>query len=369
MIGCPGCGIILNMILKSDMNGGVAPRPRLAVLIDADNIGPSSAGDLFQIVCRLGDPILRRAYGTPQRFMGGGGWQNVQHEFGIVSKPQISNLKGKNAADIALVIDAMECLYRIPCEGICIVSNDSDYTALAAKIREAGKSVYGIGSAKAPVSFRSACTKYIVLPKKQATVKDAVLDEPVCPRCGAKLEKAWTKSRKFCRACSQCGGMSSTIGSLRGVFDQESLGQIMASAKRLEAPGCSCPRCGKQMGIVRVASGKKSVEIDVCGSCGTVWYDKAEFETLVPDGGLLAANVSAGKAFRRDVTAAVAADLRAGRMLAKTETTLKSLLKHLFHVPAPDIQPIVDTLKCQKVITVDKKGALNVSHEQHESRT
>ena len=78
---------------------------------------------------------------------------------------------------------------------------------------------------------------------------------------------------------------------------------------------------------------------------------------------------SAGKAFRRDVTAAVAADLRAGRMQAKTETTLKSLLKHLFHVPAPDIQPIVDTLKCQKVITVDKKGVLNVSHELHESRT
>ena len=123
------------------------------------------------------------------------------------------------------------------------------------------------------------------------------------------------------------------------------------------------------MGIVRVASGKKSVEIDVCGSCGTVWYDKAEFETLVPEHGLLAANVSAGKAFRRDVTAAVAADLRAGRMLAKTETTLKSLLKHLFHVPAPDIQPIVDTLKCEKVITVDKKGALIVSHELHESRT
>ena len=335
-------------------------RPRLAVLIDADNVGPSSSGDIFRIVCRLGDPILRRAYGTPQRFMGGGGWQNAQHEFGVVSKPQISNLKGKNAADIALVIDAMECLYRVPCEGICIVSNDSDYTALAAKIREAGKSVYGIGSAKTPESFRSACTKYIVLPKKKAAPREAASAEPVCPRCGGKLVQAWTKSRKSCRACSQCGGMSSKIGSLRDVFEQDSLGHIMASARSLQAPGCSCPACGKQMGLVRVASGKQAVEIDVCGSCGTVWYDKSEFETLVPQDGLLAADISAGKAFRRDVTAAVAADLRAGRIQAKTESTLKSLLKHLFHVPAPDVRPIVDTLRCQKVIAVDKKGKLTV---------
>ena len=58
------------------MENGLETRPRVAVLIDADNIGPSSAGDVFRIACRLGDPILRRAYGTPQRFMGDGGWQN-----------------------------------------------------------------------------------------------------------------------------------------------------------------------------------------------------------------------------------------------------------------------------------------------------
>lgn len=342
------------------MNGDADPRPRLAVLIDADNIGPSSVADLFRIVCRLGDPILRRAYGTPQRFMGNGGWQNAQREFGIVSKPQISNLKGKNAADIALVIDAMECLYRTPCEGICIVSNDSDYTALAAKIREAGKSIYGIGSAKAPESFRSACTKYIVLPKKKAEAQNAASAEPVCPRCGGKLVQAWTRSRKSCRTCSQCGGMSSTIGSLRGVFAQESLGQIIASARGLQAPGCSCPRCGKQMGLVRVASGKKAVEIDVCGACSTVWYDKTEFETLVPQDGLLVADISAGRAFRRDVTAAVAADLREKRIQAKSVAALRTLLRQQFHVPAPDVQPIVDTLRCQKVVTVDKKGVLTV---------
>ena len=344
----------------SDKSNG---RSRLAVLIDADNIGLSSAKDLFHMVCQLGDPILRRAYGTPQRFMGNGGWQGAQHEFGIVSKPQISNLKGKNAADIALVIDAMECLYRMPCDGICIVSNDSDYTALAAKIREAGKLAYGIGSAKAPESFRSACTQYLTLPKVKkpaASMSQTEMPNPVCPRCGAKLVQGWTKSRKSCLVCSQCGGMSVKIARLRSIFAQESVDEILASARSQVAPGCSCPTCGGQMGLVRVAKGKTAVEIDVCGTCESVWYDKSEFETLVPQDGLLQPDVSAGKAFRRDVVAALSADLRAGRLSVASIGALKSLLKKVFHVPTPDIDVVVSTLCSQKVISLAKDGKITI---------
>lgn len=345
------------------MESELRTRPRVAVLIDADNIGPSSAGDVFRIACRLGEPILRRAYGTPPRFMGDGGWQNAQHEYGIVSKPQISNLSGKNAADIALVIDAMECLYRVPCDGICIVSNDSDYTALAAKIREAGKRAYGIGSAKAPESFRSACTQYIVLPKTAKAKAASAKRAAVCPRCGGKLEQAFTKSRKACQACAQCGGMLAKVGMLRTAFDAESVTAILANARSQQAPGCSCPCCGGQMGIVRVSSGKRAVEIDVCGACGSVWYDKYEFETLLPSDGLLSATVSAGKAFRRDVTAALAADLRRGRVVVKTLGSLRSVLTQRFHVPKPDVQVIVSSLLSQKVLTAQKNGAVTVLGE------
>ena len=38
---------------------------RLAVLIDADNVSPSSAGDLMEKVCSLGEPMARRAYARP----------------------------------------------------------------------------------------------------------------------------------------------------------------------------------------------------------------------------------------------------------------------------------------------------------------
>ena len=107
----------------------------MAVLIDADNVSPSLIEEIFKIVGSFGDPIVRRAYGMVGCFSDGGGWQRAQREYGVVAKPQVSNISGKNVADIALVIDAMELLYKGTCDGICIVSSDSDYTALAAKIR------------------------------------------------------------------------------------------------------------------------------------------------------------------------------------------------------------------------------------------
>lgn len=61
------------------------------------------------------------------------------------------------------MIDAMEALYKSACDGICVVSSDSDFTALATKIREGGKDVYGIGGTKTPKSFRSACTAFVTL--------------------------------------------------------------------------------------------------------------------------------------------------------------------------------------------------------------
>ena len=68
------------------------------------------------------------------------------------------------------------------------------------------------------------------------------------------------------------------------------------------------------MSLVRVASGEKTVEIDVCARCKTVWYDKDEFETLVPNDGALQATVSAGKAYRRELALVVTSDLRKKRL-------------------------------------------------------
>ena len=328
----------------------------IAILIDADNISPVSAGDIFKVACGIGEPIARRAYGMVNCFSDHGGWAQVQREYGIVARPQVSNVSGKNVADIALTVDAMEFLYRSQCQGICIVSNDSDFTAVAVKIREGGKLAYGIGGPKTPASFRVACSAFHELPMAQRTAatKKAVKPSANCPRCGGKLASAWTRSNKPCRICASCGGATLKLSALKKTFAEESLGEMVEQAQRQEQVGCICPDCGSAMSLLNVAVGKRHVEIDLCAKCRSVWYDKDEFESLVPSDGFLHADISAGKAYRREVVLGLSSDLKSGRRKIPNVGQLKTVLKQTYHVPNPDIMPIISTLICQKVVKIDK---------------
>lgn len=333
----------------------------LAVLIDADNVSPASIAAVFKIVNQIGDPIVRRAYGMVGCFSDGGGWSKVQREYGVLAKPQVSNISGKNVADIALVIDAMELLFKGSCEGICIVSSDSDFTALAAKIREGGKSVYGIGGEKTPEGFRAACTQFHVLPMRKGLGSQSKRRrETVCPRCGRKLVPSRTRSFLNCKSCLGCGGMSVKLPDMRKSFAAESIAAIGELANKHEQPGCVCPDCGSSMSLVRVARGKKKIEIDVCAHCKTVWYDKDEFESLVPNDGVVQASISAGKAYRRELVLTVTADLKTKRLAVRDINALKTVLKNSYHVPIPDIQPVIGALQSQRVIKLDKSGRVVV---------
>ncbi len=330
----------------------------LAVLIDADNISPASVADIFKTVRGLGEPIVRRAYGMVSCFSSTDGWAAVLRENGIVACPQVSNVTHKNAADIALVIDAMALLYKGPCKGFCIVSSDSDFTGLAAKIREEGKYVYGFGDSRAPASFRSACTKFfaIQLPKKPVAPPPAQKTKKptACPRCGGELSEGKTKSNQTCRMCKACGGMTIKLSSLKTVFAEEGLKALLEKAKQHEQAGCICPDCGASMSLLKVSTGKRYIEIDVCGNCQALWYDKDELEALVPTDGLLLPTVSAGKTYRREMTLALASDLQSGRLKVAECWQLERAMKNTYHVPNPDIGPIIGALQCQKVIKIEK---------------
>ena len=332
------------------------PNKTIAVFIDADNISSSSAADIFKRVCTFGEPIIRRAYGTVACFSNANGWQMAQREYGIVARPQVSNISGKNVADIALVIDAMEALYKSTCDGICIVSNDSDFTALAAKIREGGKAVYGLGGKKTPESFRVACTQFLEMPVKKKDPPQKKAASSTCPRCGGALTVSRTKSNKHCRVCSGCGGMTLKVSSLKDTFSEDGINELVHRAKTGEKNGCVCPDCGLPMSLVKVSAGNKAVDIDICSKCQTVWYDKNEFESLVPGDGVLQATVSAGKAYRRELVMSLSADLKGGRLKVGDIGALKTVLKKVYHTPNPDIQPVIGTLMSQKVIKVDSKN-------------
>ena len=137
-----------------------ARAPRLAVLIDGENASARIAEALFTEIATLGEASARRIYGdfaSPQI----AGWTRVLARFAIQPQQNFANTKGKNSGDIALVIDAMDLLHSGRFDGFCLVSSDSDFTRLAARIREQGVPVYGFGERKTPESFRQACTRFI----------------------------------------------------------------------------------------------------------------------------------------------------------------------------------------------------------------
>jgi len=134
--------------------------PRFAVLIDADNTSPKIAAALFEEVAKFGEASVRRIYGdfSSSRLKS---WTEVLQKYAIDPYQQFAYTAGKNASDIALVIDAMDLLHSGRFDGFCLVSSDSDFTRLASRLREQGADVYGFGAQKTPESFRQACRRFI----------------------------------------------------------------------------------------------------------------------------------------------------------------------------------------------------------------
>jgi uncharacterized LabA/DUF88 family protein len=137
-----------------------ARSPRLAVLIDADNASAKIVDGLFEEIAKIGEASVRRIYGDFSSARSKG-WAETLSKHAIIPQQQFAYTTGKNASDITLVIDAMDLLHSGRFDGFCLVSSDSDFTRLAARIREQGVDVFGFGEQKTPESFRQACRRFI----------------------------------------------------------------------------------------------------------------------------------------------------------------------------------------------------------------
>lgn len=132
---------------------------RLAVLIDADNASARDIEAILEEVVKFGDATVKRIYGN---FVGQNGqWKQVINDFAIKPMQQFAFATGKNSTDGFMMIDAMDLLYGNRLDGFCIVSSDSDFTALAIRLKEQGMPVYGFGKKQTPKSFVNACTQFI----------------------------------------------------------------------------------------------------------------------------------------------------------------------------------------------------------------
>lgn len=137
---------------------------RIALLIDADNAPAAKIDPILTELARHGVANVRRAYGNwkSHRLKG---WEDALHKYAIQPIQQFAYSTGKNASDMAMVIDAMDLLYAHNLDGFAIVSSDADFTPLVMRLRSESMRVYGFGEEKTPEPFVKACSTFLYLEK------------------------------------------------------------------------------------------------------------------------------------------------------------------------------------------------------------
>ena len=199
---------------------------RWAVLIDADNVSADIADPLFARLATWGDASVRRMYGN---FDGNHiAWKEAAARHSIRSEHLPLLTQSKNGADMALVIDAMDLMHRGNVDGFCLVSSDCDFTSLAWRLREEGKTVRAVGKGTAVSAFRSACSEFIKLemltgPKFMVEVKapHVIPKSAVCIAVG-KLEPKMAVSL-----------IDKAIASLPSSLEWYGLGGVGSAIKKL----------------------------------------------------------------------------------------------------------------------------------------
>ena len=135
---------------------------RYALLIDSDNISSKYVKNIIDELTKYGIVTIKRIYGDWTRTETNS-WKEILLKHSIQPMQQFAYTKGKNATDSYMIIDAMDILYSNNVEGFCIVTSDSDFTRLAQRLRESGKTVVGMGESKTPGAFIAACDKFTYL--------------------------------------------------------------------------------------------------------------------------------------------------------------------------------------------------------------
>lgn len=135
---------------------------KIVVLIDADNTQLKKLELVLQDISTHGRIVVKRAYGNWKK-ESLKNWEDEIKRLALKAEQQFDYVSGKNATDMALVIDAIELLNSKIYDGFVIVSSDSDYTPLSIKLHESGVYVIGVGEHKTPESFRNSCDEFVFL--------------------------------------------------------------------------------------------------------------------------------------------------------------------------------------------------------------
>jgi len=166
---------------------------KIAILIDADNTQLQKLDAIMTEVSTHGRIVVKRAYGNFKK-RNLAKWENEIKRLGIKAEQQFDYVSGKNATDMALVIDAMDLLSSNAFDSFVIVSSDSDFTPLAIRLHESGANIVGIGVQTTPESFRNACDDFLFL--ENLTNEDTPEPQEIPEKTEQKSTKKETEKKQ-----------------------------------------------------------------------------------------------------------------------------------------------------------------------------
>ena len=120
---------------------------KLALLIDAENISYKYISTIFDELKADWNITIKRIYGDFSKEQLSP-WNDIVSQYALTQIQQLQTTSGKNSSDMALVINAMDILYRNNVDAFCIVSSDSDFSRLISRLKQEGKFTIGMGESK-----------------------------------------------------------------------------------------------------------------------------------------------------------------------------------------------------------------------------
>ncbi|MFT7005311.1 MAG: uncharacterized LabA/DUF88 family protein [Sulfurimonas sp.] len=148
----------------------------IAMFIDSDNVSSKYIESIFDDLSQYGTVNIRRAYGDwkDNKLQG---WENILQDYNIQPIQQFAYTKGKNATDIAMIIDIMDTMYTKELEAVVLITSDSDFTPIVTRVLSDGLTVYGYGESKTPMAFVNACSQFIYVEKLSVLEDDEIIED------------------------------------------------------------------------------------------------------------------------------------------------------------------------------------------------
>lgn len=168
---------------------------KIALLIDADNTQLAKLEAVIREISTHGRIVVKRAYGNWRKDTLKN-WENELKRLAIKAEQQFDYVSGKNATDMALVIDTVNLLHKGVYDAFVIVASDSDYTPLSIYLHESGVYVMGVGEKKTPEAFRNSCDEFIFLENLDDAAESPKRTAKK-PKSGAREEKTPEPEESF----------------------------------------------------------------------------------------------------------------------------------------------------------------------------